>query len=251
MISYDDACRVIALVDLRFEHGDLPDATLAAIYDYGTIPGAIKALKAARPETAEAAREIVLPYSRAQAQDDEEPLDDCDTTPVDDIPDTKPEAKTQETSAAAAAAADTVRQDFGPRSTAEHERLNTVIAEDAAKIKMLEVALAGRDREIKRLEEEIAATKKDTDLPKISAKKHIEALVGLLKKISTEGQLEAIADLCCRLKLEPLNVITISDSEAARVAANAVEAFEYREERKAEKAAKKEKAALAKTGKAA
>jgi hypothetical protein len=203
MISYDDAYRVIELVELRLEHGDLPDATLAAIYDYGTIPGAIKALKAARPETEEAARKIVLPYSRAEVQDDEEPLDNSDTTPVDDIPDTKPEAKTQETSAAAAASADTVRQDFGPLSKAEHERMSTAIAAAAAENARLKMALAARDREIDdaatantilkaslaRLEAEIAA-KSDEAPKKMSVDEHIEALAKLLKTISREGQLE-------------------------------------------------------------
>lgn len=70
MISEDDAEAVIRHVELRLEHGDYPAATLDAINDNDTDREAdtVEALKAARPETTEAADKIVLACHKARVE---------------------------------------------------------------------------------------------------------------------------------------------------------------------------------------
>jgi hypothetical protein len=286
MISEDDAEAVIRHVELRLEHGDYPAATLDAINDNDTDREAdtVEALKAARPETTEAADKIVLACHKARVEkllgaplpeitglnwellnsieyrlgdEDEDkeyrdqlskalsaapqPLDAdqadailnnidnerydrrraalakaAEAEAVSEIAD-----RAQETSAASRP---DKQQDFGPLSAAEHERMDTVIAEAAAENTRLKTALAGSNREIERLEGEIAALKTDTEAPKMSVDKHIEVLAKLLKNISKEARLKALAALCSRIKLDPLSTNTIMGVPPLRDAVAVVDA---------------------------
>jgi hypothetical protein len=114
----------------------------------------------------------------------------------------RPEPKTQETSSAEAAAAEAARSDIGPLSQAEHERLTTTIADLTSQNNMQKTAIAGRDNEIARLEDEVK-TLKGADLPTLTISKHLDALIALLKKQSREGQEVAIERLCNELKIDP------------------------------------------------
>jgi hypothetical protein len=107
-----------------------------------------------------------------------------------------------------------VRSDIGPLSQAEHERLETVIADLTNQNNRQKTALSGRDNEIVHLEAELAKLK-GADLPTLTVGKHLEALTALLRKQSREAQEIAIETLCNALKVDPRKLQLNIENEAA------------------------------------
>jgi Protein of unknown function (DUF3102) len=117
----------------------------------------------------------------------------------------RPKSETKETDPEQAAAAAEVRSDIGPLSQAEHERLETVIADLTNQTNVLKTSISGRDNEIARLESEIK-TLRGADPPTLTVNKHLDALIALLKKQSREGQEVAVERLCNALKIDPRKI---------------------------------------------
>jgi hypothetical protein len=143
---------------------------------------------------------------------DDEEADDPPPKPALKPP--RPAPETQETDPAQAAAAAAVRSDIGPLSQAEHERLETVIADLTNQNNRQKTALSGRDNEIVHLEAELAKLK-GADLPTLTVGKHLEALTALLRKQSREAQEIAIETLCNALKVDPRKLQLNIENEAA------------------------------------
>jgi hypothetical protein len=131
-------------------------------------------------------------------RDDDEDQDDEPEEQDDDEPQSE-QPKTEETSQAQAAAMQAARTDIGVDGTAERERLEAVVADLTSRNNAQKIALEGRDREIKRLEDEIEKIKGDE--PRLTVDKHIEALVHLLKKMSREKAELVIEELREKLEL--------------------------------------------------
>jgi hypothetical protein len=136
-------------------------------------------------------------------QDDDDEEDDAEPPPKSaPKPPPRPAPETQETDPARAAASAAVRDAVGHLSPSEHKRLEAVIIDLTNKSNMLKTALTGRDAEIERLESE-NKTLKGTDVATLTAGKHLDALIALLKKQSREAQEIAIERLCNALGIDP------------------------------------------------
>jgi hypothetical protein len=137
-LSVARAEEVIDLTRLRLAYGNYPTATLHALDDLNGDEWAKQAsekLKEVRPETDEEAERIVDTYRPPAPEiepDDQDAggEDDADEPPPRPAPKPpRPEPETQETDPAQATAAAAARNDIGPFSASEHERLTRTIAD--------------------------------------------------------------------------------------------------------------------------
>jgi hypothetical protein len=152
-ISVDNAEDVIRITRARREYGDYPDATLMALKEIDGEPWAAQAvadLKAERPTTDEAAAAIVDPFHQAHLASlfarDGDDGDDGDEDAAAEVA-----AKTESSSAEKQAAEAAERNDVGPASKAEVERLQVEIDDLRNTKRRLEIQNIGLQSEVEEL----------------------------------------------------------------------------------------------------
>jgi hypothetical protein len=101
----------------------------------------------------------------------------------------------------------------GADSKAEIKKLKKEIDDLTKKNNVFKGVIDGRDREIKRLKDEIEWLKAD---PKGPIDKHAEALVAALKKVRGEKAIEVVEGLCAKLHINPRK-LNPPDSKAADI----------------------------------